>query len=132
VPKADNAWTLTATDLETGQTVVKDVLTVDALSTIMLRTAIEAMYPGMRFERPFGISHHATSASLRPSRQARPRSHELRQSRFRAARQRDRIVLISARIERFGPVYLFCFSHVPGLSAYAYRDRLKPGGHAEH
>jgi hypothetical protein len=28
---------------------MKDVLTVDALSTIMLLTAIEAMYPGMRF-----------------------------------------------------------------------------------
>jgi hypothetical protein len=35
-------------------------------------------------ERPFGISHHATSASLRPSRQARPQSHELRQSRIYA------------------------------------------------
>jgi hypothetical protein len=28
---------------------MKDVLTVDALSTIMLLTAVEAMYPGMRF-----------------------------------------------------------------------------------
>jgi hypothetical protein len=37
-----------AFDLETGQTVMKDVLTVDALSTIMLLTAIEAMYPSMR------------------------------------------------------------------------------------
>jgi len=37
-----------AIDLETGQTVMKDVLTVDALSTIMLLMAIEAMYPGMR------------------------------------------------------------------------------------
>jgi len=27
---------------------MKDVLTVDALSTIMLLMAIEAMYPGMR------------------------------------------------------------------------------------
>ena len=27
-------------------------------------------------KRPFGIFHHATSASLHPSRQARPRSHE--------------------------------------------------------
>jgi len=61
-PKADNAWTLTAIDLETGQTVVKDVLTVDALSTIMLRTAIEAMYPGMRFDHVFldnARYHHA-------------------------------------------------------------------------
>ena len=34
-----------AVDLETGQTIMKDVLTVDALSTILLLTAIEAMYP---------------------------------------------------------------------------------------
>jgi hypothetical protein len=38
-----------AIDLEAGQTVMKDVLTVDALSTIMLLTAIETLYPGMRF-----------------------------------------------------------------------------------
>jgi transposase len=38
-----------AIDLETGQTVMKDVLTVDAISTIMLLMAIEARYPGMRF-----------------------------------------------------------------------------------
>ena len=38
-----------AIDLETGQTIMKDVLTVDALSTIMLLMAIEAMYPGMRW-----------------------------------------------------------------------------------
>jgi hypothetical protein len=31
-------------------------------------------------DRPIDISHDATSASLRPSRQASPRSHELRQS----------------------------------------------------
>jgi transposase len=37
-----------AINLETGQTIMKDVLTVDALSTIMLLMAIEAMYPGMR------------------------------------------------------------------------------------
>ena len=37
-----------AIDLETGQTVMKDVLTVDAMSTIMLLMAMEAMYPGMR------------------------------------------------------------------------------------
>jgi hypothetical protein len=33
-----------AIDLETGQTIMKDVLTVDALSTIVLLMAIEAMY----------------------------------------------------------------------------------------
>jgi hypothetical protein len=33
--------------METGQTVMKDVLTVDALSTILLLTAIETMYPTM-------------------------------------------------------------------------------------
>jgi transposase len=51
-----------AIDLETGQTVMKDVLTVDALSTIMLLTAIEAMYPGMRFIHVFldnARYHHA-------------------------------------------------------------------------
>ena len=37
-----------AIDLETGQTIMKDVLTVNALSTIMLLMAIETMYPGMR------------------------------------------------------------------------------------
>src|SRR5271169_4219508 len=34
-----------AVDLETGQTIMKDVLTVDALSTIMLLMAIEAVDP---------------------------------------------------------------------------------------
>jgi hypothetical protein len=38
-------------------------------------------------ERPFGIFHHAISPSLHPSRQARPRSHELRQIQLRSARQ---------------------------------------------
>jgi hypothetical protein len=37
-----------AIDLETSQTVMKDVLTVDASSTILLLMAIEAMYPAMR------------------------------------------------------------------------------------
>jgi transposase len=36
-----------AIDLETGQTIMKDVLTVDALSTIMLLMAIQAKYPGI-------------------------------------------------------------------------------------
>ena len=42
-----------AIDLETGQTVMKDVLMVDAMSTIMLLTAIKAMYPGMRLVQVF-------------------------------------------------------------------------------
>src|SRR4030095_12292255 len=37
-----------AIDLETGQTRMLDVVTVDAASTIMLMMAIEAMYPGKR------------------------------------------------------------------------------------
>lgn len=37
-----------AINLETGQTIMKDVQTVDALSTIMLLMATEAIYPGMR------------------------------------------------------------------------------------
>jgi transposase len=51
-----------AIDLETGQTVMKDVLTVDAMSTIMLLMAIEAMYPGMRLVHVFldnARYHHA-------------------------------------------------------------------------
>ena len=37
-----------AIDLETGRTIMRDVLAVDATSTIMLLMAIEALYPGMR------------------------------------------------------------------------------------
>ena len=37
-----------AIDLETGQTRMLDVLVVDAASTIMLLTAIEAMHPRLR------------------------------------------------------------------------------------
>src|SRR5258708_23435457 len=51
-----------AVDLETGQTIMKDVLTVDALSTILLLMAIEAMYPGMRLIHVFldnARYHHA-------------------------------------------------------------------------
>ena len=39
--------------LETGQTVMKDVLTVDALSTILRLMAIEVMYPAMRLIHVF-------------------------------------------------------------------------------
>src|SRR5476649_1183834 len=42
-----------ATNLETGQTIMKDMLTVDAASTILLRMAIEAMYPRMRLIHVF-------------------------------------------------------------------------------
>ena len=51
-----------AVDLETGQTIMKDVLSVDALSTILLLTAIEALYPGMRLIHVFldnARYHHA-------------------------------------------------------------------------
>jgi transposase len=51
-----------AIDLETGQTIMKDVLTVDALSTIRLLMAIEARYPGMRSIHVFldnARYHHA-------------------------------------------------------------------------
>jgi hypothetical protein len=51
-----------AIGLETGQTVTKDVLVVDALSTIMLLMAIEAMYPGKRLIHVFldnARYHHA-------------------------------------------------------------------------
>ena len=51
-----------AIDLETGQTIMKDVLSVDALSTILLLTAIETFYPGMRLIHVFldnARYHHA-------------------------------------------------------------------------
>jgi transposase len=51
-----------AIDLETGQTIMKDVLTVNALSTIMLLMAIERLYPGMRLIHVFldnARYHHA-------------------------------------------------------------------------
>jgi transposase len=51
-----------AVDLETGQTIMKDVLTVVALSTILLLTAIETMYPDMRWIHVFldnARYHHA-------------------------------------------------------------------------
>ena len=51
-----------AIDLETGMTIVKDVLSVDALSTILLLTSIETLYPGMRLIHVFldnARYHHA-------------------------------------------------------------------------
>src|SRR5208282_1944607 len=51
-----------AIDLETGKTAMRDVLTVDAVSTIMLLMAIEAMYPGRRLVHLFldnARYHHA-------------------------------------------------------------------------
>ena len=51
-----------AIDLETGRTIMQDVLTVNALSTIMLLMAIEAMYPSMRLIHVFldnARYHHA-------------------------------------------------------------------------
>jgi transposase len=49
-------------NLETGQTVMNDVPTVDAISTIALLAATEAMYPRMRFIHVFldnARYHHA-------------------------------------------------------------------------
>jgi transposase len=51
-----------AIDLETGRTIVKDVLSVDALSTILLLTSIETLYPGLRLIHVFldnARYHHA-------------------------------------------------------------------------
>ena len=51
-----------AIDLETGQTRMLEAATVDAVSTIMLLTAIEAMYPGKRLIHVFldnARYHHA-------------------------------------------------------------------------
>lgn len=51
-----------AIDLETGQTCMLDVPTVDAMSTIALLMAIEAMYPGKRVLHVFldnARTHHA-------------------------------------------------------------------------
>jgi len=51
-----------AIDLETGQTRMREVLTVDAMSTIALLMAIEALYPAMRLIHVFldnARYHHA-------------------------------------------------------------------------
>ncbi len=51
-----------AIDLETGKTARRDGLTMDAVSTIMLLMAIEAMYPGKRLVHLFldnARYHHA-------------------------------------------------------------------------
>ncbi len=51
-----------AVDLETGQTRMLEAVTVDAISTIMLLTAIEAMYPAKRLIHLFldnARYHHA-------------------------------------------------------------------------
>ena len=51
-----------AIDLETGQTRIREVLMVDAMSTIALLMAIEALYPGMRLIHVFldnARYHHA-------------------------------------------------------------------------
>ena len=42
-----------AIDLETGQTRMREVLTVDAMSTIELMMSIEALYPAMRLIHVF-------------------------------------------------------------------------------
>jgi transposase len=51
-----------AIDLETGRTIMRDVLVVDAASTIMLLMAIEGLYPGIRLIHVFldnARYHHA-------------------------------------------------------------------------
>ena len=51
-----------AIDLETGQTRIREVLTVDAMSTIALLMSIEALYPAMRLIHVFlgnARYHHA-------------------------------------------------------------------------
>ena len=51
-----------AIDLETGQTRMREVLTVDAMSTIALLMSIEALYPAMRLIHVFldnARYHHA-------------------------------------------------------------------------
>lgn len=66
-----------AVDLETGRTVMKDVLVVDAASTIMLLMAIEVTYPGKRLIHVFldnARYHHAKLVQAwlaRPGRRVR-------------------------------------------------------------
>ena len=51
-----------AIDLETGQTRMQEVLTVDAMSTIALLISIEALYPAMRLMHVYldnARYHHA-------------------------------------------------------------------------
>ena len=61
-----------AVDLETGQTIVKDVLSVDALSTILLLTSIETMYPGIRLIHVFLDNARYHRAKLVQAWLARP------------------------------------------------------------
>ncbi len=66
-----------AIDLETGQTRMREVLTVDALSTIALLMSIEALYPAMRLIHVFldnARYHHARLVQewmARPGRRIR-------------------------------------------------------------
>ena len=84
-----------AIDLETGQTIMKDVLTVDALSTILLLTAIEAMYPGMRLIHVFldnARYHHAKLVQAWLARPELPNQAPLR-SGLLSASQPDRTIM---------------------------------------
>jgi transposase len=59
-------------DLETGRTIMKDVLTVDAASTITLQIAIEAMSPGKRLIHVFLDNARYHHAKLVQTWRARP------------------------------------------------------------
>ncbi len=64
-----------AIDLESGQTRMLEALTVDAASTIMLLTAIEAMYPGKRMIHLFldnARYHHAKRVQALAGRAGAP------------------------------------------------------------
>ena len=61
-----------AIDLETGQTVMKDVLVVDAAGTILLLMGIEAMYPHMRLIHVFLDNARYHHAKLVQASLARP------------------------------------------------------------
>jgi hypothetical protein len=67
-----------AIDLETGRSVMKDVLTVNAASTIMLVMSIEAMYPGMRLIHVFLDNARYHHAKLVQAWRSRRRFHRLR------------------------------------------------------
>jgi hypothetical protein len=61
-----------AIDRETGTTVMNDVLTVDAVSTIMLLMAIEAMFPDKRLLHVFLDNARYHRAKLVQAWLARP------------------------------------------------------------
>jgi transposase len=107
-----------AVDLETGQTIMKDVLTVDALSTILLLTAIEAMYPGMRWDPRLSgqcqIPSRETGASVAGA--AGPPDQTALYSGLLSAPQPDRTAM-GADAQTYYPTHNKCYSSFKDFSS---------------